>query len=109
MAANPGFVTGGDSKRLDTLAGVGGESGVFGVFGWGLVVISGFFNGLDRSWWRIRGLSPVQTRVGGESEVCYRFRLGLVVISGFFGTGLPIWLQVWLLFPEIATIPPPKP
>ncbi|WP_346727366.1 hypothetical protein [Mobiluncus mulieris] len=66
--ANPGFVTGGDSKRLDTLAGVGGESGVFGVFGW-----------------------------------------GLVVISGFFGTGWPIWLQVWVLFPEIATIPPPKP
>ncbi|MCU9971244.1 phosphatidylglycerophosphatase [Mobiluncus mulieris] len=36
-------------------------------------------------------------------------RCGLVVISGFFGTGWPIWLQVRLLFPEIATIPPPKP
>ncbi|EEZ90588.1 hypothetical protein HMPREF0578_0554 [Mobiluncus mulieris 28-1] len=73
------------------------------------MVISGFFTGLDRSWWRIRGLLLVQAGVGGESGVCYRFRLELVVISGFFGTGWLIWLQVWLLFPEIATIPPPKP
>ncbi|MCV0011415.1 cytochrome bd ubiquinol oxidase subunit I [Mobiluncus mulieris] len=105
-----------------------------------LVANSGFVTGSDRSWWRIRGLLPVQTGVGGEFGVCYRFRLelvansgfvtgsgwswcrirgfrgfsgifgwGLVVISGFFGTGWPIWLQVRLLFPEIATIPPPKP
>ncbi|EEJ53241.1 hypothetical protein HMPREF0577_1916 [Mobiluncus mulieris ATCC 35243] len=88
-----------------------------------LVANPGFVTGSDRSWWRIRGLLPVQAGVGGEFGVCYRFRLelvsnpgfsgifgwGLVVISGFFGTGWPIWLQVRLLFPEIATIPPPKP
>ncbi|MCV0002365.1 phosphatidylglycerophosphatase [Mobiluncus mulieris] len=45
----------------------------------------------------------------GFSGVSGVFGWGLVVISGFFGTGWPIWLQVWLLFPEIATIPPPKP
>ncbi|MCU9993931.1 phosphatidylglycerophosphatase [Mobiluncus mulieris] len=37
------------------------------------------------------------------------FGWGLVTNPGFFGTGWPIWLQVRLLFPEIATIPPPKP
>ncbi|WP_249289050.1 hypothetical protein [Mobiluncus mulieris] len=31
------------------------------------------------------------------------------MISGFFGTGWPIWLQVWVLFPEIVTNHPAKP
>ncbi|MCU9971241.1 phosphatidylglycerophosphatase [Mobiluncus mulieris] len=37
------------------------------------------------------------------------FWWGLVTNPGFFGTGLLIWLQVRLLFPEIVTNPPPKP
>ena len=90
-------------------AGVGGESGVCYRFRPELVANLGFVTGLDRSWWRIWGLLPVQAGVGGESEVCYRFRLEFVVISGFFGTGWPIWLQVRLLFPEIATIPHQNP
>ncbi|EEJ53242.1 hypothetical protein HMPREF0577_1917 [Mobiluncus mulieris ATCC 35243] len=45
----------------------------------------------------------------GFSGVSGVFGWGLVVISGFFGTGWPIWLQVWLLFPEIVTNSPPKP
>ncbi|EFM47181.1 hypothetical protein HMPREF0580_0278 [Mobiluncus mulieris ATCC 35239] len=45
----------------------------------------GFVTGSDRSWWRIRGLLPVQAGVGGEFGVCYRFRLELVSNPGFSG------------------------
>ncbi|EFN93535.1 hypothetical protein HMPREF9278_1099 [Mobiluncus mulieris FB024-16] len=52
-----------------------------------------------------RQFSLVDPGVFGVFGCFGGFWWGLVTNPGFFGTGWLIWLQVWLLFPEIVTNP----
>ena len=65
--------------------GVGGDFRIFQRFRPELVANPGFVTGSDQSWWRIRGLLPVQAGVGGDFRI-FRDRVadlatGVAIIS----------------------------